>query len=105
MLVMIEAPSILHKRFQVADVEPATAPLETVSSAEFLNKLAQSAVLVNPTPAIRAVAAADFHPLVAAAAKAFKQHYHRIISPDMISNKLLPIDLVCRTTRRPSSGI
>jgi hypothetical protein len=81
---MIGAPSILRKQFQVADVEPATAPLETLSSAEFLNKLAQSTVLVNPTPTIRAVAAADFHPLIAAAATAFKQHYPLVISPDMI---------------------
>jgi hypothetical protein len=81
---MIGAPSILRKQFQVADVEPATAPLETLSSAEFLNKLAQSAVLVYPTPNIRAVAAADFHPLIAAAATAFKQHYPLVISPDMI---------------------
>jgi len=81
---MVESTSIFRTKFQVADVEPAATPLETLPASMFLKLVAQSPVLVSPDADLWAVAAADFHPLIAAAQTAFKLHYPLALSPDMI---------------------
>ena len=83
---MANQPSIVvpPTRFRVADVEPAQAPLITHRAAEPLEQLARTRFVVCPVAASKVVAAADFHPLISAAAIAFKQHYPLVLSPDVI---------------------
>jgi Domain of unknown function (DUF4419) len=83
---MANQPSTLvpPTRFRVADVERAEVPLETRGAAEALEQLSRTRLVVCPVAGSKVVAAADFHPLISAAAIAFKQHYPLVLSPDVI---------------------
>src|SRR5690349_19608503 len=71
-------------RFDVADVKPSTERLASVDLKSNLDRTAQAKVLVCPQATKEVVRDADFHPLIAAAAFAFKQHYPLVLSPDII---------------------
>jgi hypothetical protein len=71
-------------RFNVADVKPSTDRLASVDLQSNLDRTAQAKVLVCPQATKKVVRDADFHPLIAAAAFAFKQHYPLVLSPDII---------------------
>ena len=71
-------------RFNVADVKPSTERLASVDLKSNLDRTAQAKVLVCPQATKEVVRDADFHPLIAAAAFAFKQHYPLVLSPDIM---------------------
>jgi len=71
-------------RFNVSDVEPSSERLASVDVKSNLDRTAEAKILVCPQAAKEVVRDADFHPLIAAAALAFKQHYPLVLSPDMI---------------------
>ncbi len=74
-------PSI---RFPVDDVTPATARLAEIPVQKALERMVKETVLICPRAQDLVVEGGDFHPLIAAAALAYKQHYPLVLSPEMI---------------------
>src|SRR5579863_4737307 len=71
-------------RFDVADVSPARDRLPEVSAKAALERTICTRALACGNSKLSVVEAADFHPLIAAAFLAFKQHYPLVLSPDML---------------------
>jgi hypothetical protein len=71
-------------QFSVADVAPAKTRLGTETLAEALDRVICTRLVVCPAARTDVVQRADFHPLIAAAALAFKQHYPLVLSPDVL---------------------
>ena len=69
--------------FPVSDVKLGTLQLPGINIRALLQQKVQAALLVGPNVEQRMVECGDFHPLIAAAAIAFKQHYPLVLSPDM----------------------
>lgn len=70
--------------FPVAEVVPATSPLPTQALNVALATAVRSPVVACDNPEEPIVTDSDYHPLIAAAALAFKGHYPLVLSPDMI---------------------
>ena len=70
--------------FAVADVTPAKERLPEITAREALERTAGCRLLGCPGGNSRVAEGGDFHPLIAAAALAFKQHYPLVLSPDAI---------------------
>jgi hypothetical protein len=70
--------------FAVSGVKPGTERLPETTVHEALERMTQSELLTCANPEQQVVAEGDFHPLIAAAAIAYKQHYPLVLSPDMI---------------------
>ena len=73
-----------HVRFNVADVTPSTERLPSEDLKAALCRATETRVLICPNADREVIRDADFHPLIAAAAFAFKQHFPLALSPDMI---------------------
>jgi hypothetical protein len=70
-------------RFEVVDVKPSTETLPTMGFKEALERTTR-ARLLSPNKEQKVLEQTDFHPLIASAFLAFKQHYPLVLSPDMI---------------------
>ncbi len=74
-----------HKvSFQVADVAPGTERLGEITVREAVERTARTKLLTLREPSRMVVAGGDFHPLIAAAAIAYKKHFPLVLSPDII---------------------
>ena len=71
-------------QFTVAEVTPATKRLSEIGLKAAVERATRTKALVCPEEARQVLEQADFHPLIAAAFIAFKQHYPLVLSPDMI---------------------
>jgi hypothetical protein len=70
--------------FKVAEVVPSTKRLSAITVREAISRATKNDLLTCPQADLPVIEAADFHPLIAAAATAFKQHYPLVLSPDML---------------------
>jgi len=70
--------------FVVADVKPGQERLPTIALLKAVERTVASNLVVGPRAEQLVVKGVDFHPLIGAAALAFKQHYPLVLSPDMI---------------------
>src|SRR5262245_54738882 len=71
-------------QFAVADVAPSTEPLPAIPVSTAIERTLRRHPMICPRATREVAEAADFHPLIAAAVLAFKQHYPLVLSPDMI---------------------
>src|SRR5690349_19138441 len=71
-------------RFSVAEVIPATNPLPTQALNVALAAAVRFPVVACDNPERPVVTDSDYHPLIAAAALAFKGHYPLVLSPDIM---------------------
>lgn len=70
--------------FKLAEVIPATERLPSITVKTAIEHSAKTSLLTCPQADLPVIECADFHPLIAAAATAFKQHYPLVLSPDML---------------------
>src|SRR5580765_7553249 len=70
--------------FLVSDVIPSTERLPRISVRTALERTARSRIVICRNAEQEVVEGGDFHPLIAAAALAYKQHMPLALSPDMI---------------------
>jgi hypothetical protein len=78
----IASPHRVH--FPVSNVKPGTERLSEITVRAAMKRTAKTEILTCPKAEQRVVAGGDFHPLIAAAAIAYQQHYPLILSPDVI---------------------
>jgi len=71
-------------QFDVADVKPSDELLPTIGFKAALERTTRTSVVAFPGEDRAVLEQGDFHPLIAAAFLAFKQHYPLVLSPDMI---------------------
>jgi hypothetical protein len=70
--------------FAVCDVKPGTEQLPEITVRAALERTVRSAVIVCRSGDDKVAEGGDFHPLIAAAALAYKQHFRLVLSPDVI---------------------
>src|ERR1051326_3013613 len=71
-------------RFALDDVVAAVEPLPSAVLKQALERSLDSPILTGSTLSRPVVQGVHFHPLIAAAALAYKQHYPLALSPDII---------------------
>ena len=71
-------------RFEVADVVPAVKPLPRAALRAVFESGARNKLLICHEAKRRVVEADQFHPLIAAAALAYKHHYPLTLTPDAL---------------------
>lgn len=70
--------------FKLADVVASSERLSSITVKAAIERSAKTSLLICPQADLPVIECADFHPLIAAAATAFKQHYPLVLSPDML---------------------
>lgn len=70
--------------FPVADVTPGSERLAEISVVNSIERTVRSKVVSSASAGEKVADIGDFHPLIAAAAIAYKRHYPLTLSPDMI---------------------
>jgi hypothetical protein len=73
-----------HVSFPVADVTPGTQRLPETTLRAMFERTAHTHLLTCANPDQKIVDGGDFHPLIAAAAVAYKQHFPLALSADML---------------------
>jgi len=76
--------SINATTFKLAEVTPSTERLSSIKAKEAIERSTKTSLFICPQADFHVIECADFHPLIAAAATAFKQHYPLVLSPDML---------------------
>ncbi len=71
-------------QFAVDDVAPGTKRLPEIPVAKALERTVRDKVLVSSHSAQNVVDEGDFHPLIAAAAIAYQQHFPLVLTPDAL---------------------
>jgi hypothetical protein len=70
--------------FSISEVRPASERLPEITVRAALERTGKARLLTCPKAEDRVVEGGDFHPLIAAAAIAYKQHFPLVLSPDML---------------------
>src|SRR6476646_5519952 len=70
--------------FPIANVEPSKERLPQVTIRAALEQIAQTQLISCLRAEQHVLAGEQFHPLIAAAAIAYKQHFPLVLSPDML---------------------
>lgn len=76
--------SINATTFKLAELPPSTERLSSIKAKEAIERSTKTSLFICPQADFPVIECADFHPLIAAAATAFKQHYPLVLSPDML---------------------
>lgn len=70
--------------FSISEVQPGKERLPEITVRAALERTGKTRLLTCPKAEDRVVEGGDFHPLIAAAAIAYKRHFPLVLSPDMI---------------------
>jgi hypothetical protein len=79
-----EIASSHRVHFPVSNVKPGAERLPEITVRAAMERTAKTEILTWPKAEQLVLAGGDFHPLIAAAAIAYQQHYPLVLSPDII---------------------
>jgi hypothetical protein len=71
-------------QFPIDDVKPSAERLPEIAALQALERTVRDRILTCSQPHQNVVSDADFHPLIAAAALAYRSHYPLVLTPDVL---------------------